>query len=141
MKTLNSPSTMFKPLWTQSTSAKPLEQHLLMHALPTTATAASPLIAYAESSVSYKSFIRTIKRTRYVIKHDQTGQYLATVNAAQPVWVDDPRRALQHCEAERAIHNVQSLRSVYGIQDHVNLQEVSFFAYAAQPLNWFVDYV
>ena len=84
---------------------------------------------------------RTINRVRHLILQEDHGLFLGTMTDGRPVWVKHPLQAMQHCHADTALRNLYVLREFYDTPETLRIEEVTFYALASNPTQWFTDYV
>lgn len=82
----------------------------------------------------------TISRIRHVIVQEDTGMFLGTLENGKPVWVKSPLQAMTHCHHDTVLRNLYALREFYDIPENLGTREVTFYAYASNPLTWFTDH-
>lgn len=96
--------------------------------------------ASAASCKTSSSSRRTISRVRHVIVQEETGLFLGTLEDGRPVWVKSPLQAMTHCHEHTVLRNLYSLREFFDIPESLGTREVTFYAYASNPLTWFTDH-
>ena len=123
----------------RSTSTKLSVLPRLSHASPNTGTKSPRLNVSGDSSKTSNTSKRTINRVRYLITQEETGLFLGTMTDGRPVWVKDPLLAMQHCHEETVLRNLYALREFYEVPEMLGTKEVTYYAYASNPLEWFTN--
>lgn len=120
-----------------SISMKPSVLQHLSHVSPNTGIRSQRSIGSAALSKKSGKSRRTIERVRYLIIQEDTGMFLGTLTDGRPVWVKDPLQAMQHCREQTVLRNLYALREFYEIPEILATREMTFYAYASNPLQWF----
>lgn len=112
----------------------------LNHASPNTGTL-SPLQNVSAASCKTSSSSRpTISRRRHLIVQEESGLFLGALENGAPVWVKSPLQAMTYCHEDTVLRNLYALREFYDIPETLGTREVTFYAYASNPLTWFTDH-